>query len=202
MTPLEIQELKDGEGMIGHKFGKLTVLSRQFKNKRGQAHWLCKCKCGNEKIIAGHHLRSGHTKSCGCLNKPHGMCGSPVYRIWQNMIKRCEKEKNPAYKDYGNRGITVCERWHDFINFYADMGDRPKGLTLERIDNNKGYSPNNCKWATMKEQSNNRRDNIIIKHKGQEFSLIKWAKLLNVKYGTLYWRLKIANWPKERVLIS
>ena len=146
--------------LTGQRFGRLVVLSRQGSVGKKVA-WLCLCDCGNKKVIESGNLKTERTKSCGCFQKEqrfkHGMYGIPEYRVWGAMLQRCKNKSNSRYKDYGGRGIAVCRRWERFKNFYADMGDCPNGLTLERIDNDKGYFPDNCKWATMKEQRNNSR---------------------------------------------
>ena len=113
-----------------------------------------------------------------------------IYTIWASMCKRCNNKNNKDYKNYGGRGIKICESWEKFENFYADMGDRPKGLTIERIDNNVGYSPSNCKWATYMEQNRNRRDNRIITYGSESKCLAEWADVIGVKYMTLFRRLE------------
>jgi len=198
--------------ITGQRFGRLEVLSRQTSDRKGQSAWLCQCDCGNKCIIQGVNLRSERTKSCGCLQKEitaqrnkiistsHGMSNTKIYNTWAGMLKRCRNKKHPAYKYYGARGIAVCDRWLKIENFYKDMGDPPKGLTLERIDNDREYSPDNCKWATYKEQANNKSSNVIIKYKDQKFTISQWAKELGIDYATLRCRLRLYDWPIERAL--
>lgn len=183
--------------LTGKRFGRLTVVEYAGTNKVGKSSavtWHCKCDCGNDTIVMTNHLRTGNTSSCGCFVRErhtiHGMWDTSIYRTWADIKKRCLNPNNKAYKHYGGRGITICERWLKFENFLADMGERPDGLTIERIDNDKGYSPENCRWATYKEQNRNSRRTRMISYFGETRCLSEWAEVLNINRTTLHWRLR------------
>lgn len=193
--------------LTGQRFGRLSILSRQGTTRRGQPLWLCLCDCGNKRTIQANSFGSGNTTSCGCLSRElaksrfttHGMATTSTYNIWKQMLQRCKNKNNTAYKNYGGRGIIVCERWLKFENFYTDMGKRPKHLTIERINNYGNYELSNCKWATRTEQNNNSRRNITIAYKDQHLTVTELAIKVGLKYATLFMRLK-RNWPIERAL--
>lgn len=153
--------------MINKKFGRLTVVKKTNKDKWGQFIYECECSCGNKTNVRGYHLRKGKVKSCGCLHiesiTTHGMHGTPTYQTWEGMISRCNNPNNSKFQDYGGRGITVCPKWLFFKSFYKDMGIKPEKLTIDRIDNNKGYYKENCKWSSRLEQIRNQRPNKVNK---------------------------------------
>jgi hypothetical protein len=147
--------------MAGRRFGRLNVICRAADPGK-RARWLCQCDCGNVHIVAGSTLRNSRVQSCGCLFKAtnglrHNKSFTPEYAAWKDMRYRCENPNSHAWKGYGGRGIKVCERWQNFENFYIDMGPRPLGMTLDRINNDGNYEPGNCRWTTRKEQRLNQR---------------------------------------------
>jgi hypothetical protein len=142
--------------LTGKRFGRWHVIAL-FPERRPTS-WLCRCDCGGEGIVRGYNLIRGLSKSCICINAKHGLCRSCAYKRWQNMKSRCFNPRKRMYPWYGGRGITVCERWLIFENFYADMGDPPPGMSLDRINNDGNYEPTNCRWAIVAEQLANRRN--------------------------------------------
>ncbi len=205
------------QDFIGRRFGRLVVLSfiglRQAGTKNRRRFWECLCDCG--EIIERHTqcLTSGNTKSCGCLKRhqdksrkrpiKHGMNGTSEYHCWQGMLARCHNTNHRVYHYYGARGILVCQRWQDsFQNFIDDLGRKPSPKhTLERIDNNLGYSPENCCWATMKEQSQNKRNSRLITHGGKTMCFHAWEQALNFSPGLIRWRLK-HNWSIQEIMTT
>lgn len=197
--------------LTGATFGKLLVLG-QAENRNGRVHWSCQCECGNLALASTKKLRDGRKRSCGCLWLPavisaktkHGHSSerriSTELRIWMNMRSRCNAKTNPAYKNYGGRGISVCSRWDEFENFYADMGDRPSSRhSLDRYpDKNGNYEPSNCRWATIAQQARNRRNNIMVSLNGTEMCLADASALSGVPYPRLRYRVR-ANWSADRL---
>jgi hypothetical protein len=182
----------------GHRFGSLIALKYVgdlYGPKKNQ--WKCSCDCGEISHVSTHKLTSGHTTSCGCMqpilckeaNTTHGMTDTGTYRVWQNMLRRCFVPSSKQFKDYGGRGITVCDEWRNFEGFLASMGKRPEGLTLERNDNDKGYCPSNCRWATRDEQARNSRRNKWLEYGGERKVVSDWAIHLGVSKSRIHWRL-------------
>ncbi|MGE0190252.1 MAG: hypothetical protein AB7Q04_13325 [Steroidobacteraceae bacterium] len=150
--------------LSGQTFGRLTALNNTTEIGKHPKLWNCLCECGRYVLVRNFHLLSGHTKSCGCIRKEkgnalrHGMSQTRTYRIWVHMIQRCHNKNRPRYKDYGGRGIKVCDKWREsFDCFFADMGECPENQTIDRINNNGDYCKKNCKWSTYKEQMTNKR---------------------------------------------
>lgn len=177
--------------ITGLEFGNLTAIKPCGFNKHRNVLWLCKCKCGKLHIASAGDIISGNTKSCGCLkNRPkHGQAGSRLYRIWQYMKQRCNNPKHEAYHTYGGRGIKVCKEWeHDFAAFreWADAHGYADNLEIDRIDNSKGYSPDNCRWITHKNNCNNRRTSLFVEIEGVKHTLPEWADISGIDYRSIY----------------
>lgn len=200
--------------IIGHKFGKLSVIRQNGFIGDAKAYE-CMCDCGRKVTVRGYLLTNGHTKSCGCLRKEHlvgvhtvnDLSGTRLYRIWDGMKRRCNCEKDKRYKNYGGRGITICDEWlgsDGFLRFrkwsIENGYDDNSKLSIDRIDNNKGYSPENCRWTTMKVQSNNTRNNNVIEMDGCKHTLAEWCEILNLKYNTISNRINTLGWNAEQAL--
>ena len=195
----------------GQKFGRLTVIEKDVpiqKEKRKVYKWICKCDCGNTISVLQKSLISGGTKSCGCIvkNKKYGMMGKhKLKNIWHNMIQRCENQNHKNYKQYGGRNIKVCDEWRDkesgYISFYnwSINNGYEDGLTIDRIDVNGNYTPENCQWITNAEQQTNKRNNVYIEYNGEKMCISEWAKRYNLKDDTLRYRLK-HGWSIEEAL--
>jgi len=195
-------------------FTDLTVVERGADDKSGNVRWICVCICGNETLTRGPELRQGSQTSCGCKTiRPDqsgknsgtyvhgGEAKHPAeYAIWASMRERCYGVNTKAYPDYGGRGIYICERWQYFPNFYADMGDKPNGLSIDRIDNDGPYSPENCRWATRKEQARNKRSNRLITFNGETHCCVEWAEITGINRNVIDARLDKLGWTVEHAL--
>ena len=205
--------------MLGKKYGKLTVISTEKHNNRTLL--VCKCDCGNEIKRETYLIATNQIKSCGCLKgdaiKRYNASGKhsrsrlkdgrslhPLYGTWFQMISRCENHNQKHYDRYGGRGIKVCEEWHDFWNFvkWSDsVGGRPKGCTLDRIDNDGNYEPSNCRWANWRTQTTNKSSNVFVEYNGIRKTVAEWAETVGLHPHTLQERLK-KGWPVERALFD
>jgi hypothetical protein len=183
--------------LTGQVFGRLTVV--RFSHKTTVNYWECLCQCGASCAIQTANLRSGCTISCGCFqreglrnrSKTHGMHGTPEYIAWIDMRQRCTNTQNAGYKNYGGRGIAVCEEWNSFEQFYADMGPRPsKDHSIDRIDNDGPYCKENCRWASHCVQINNRRATKTLSFNGETLTVSQWAQRLGVPRSTLQGRIE------------
>lgn len=203
-----MRKFKDLTGMT---FGRWKVIERAENNARGDAMWLCECSCENhtKRIVMGNSLRQGKSQSCGCLNKEinsskgkHYQSKTRLYNIWLNMKDRCKNPNNKFYYNYGGRGVTVCPEWdNDYCIFrdWAINNGYQDNLTIDRLDNDKGYSPDNCRWATRQQQSNNLKKNIILEYNGEKHTMAEWSRILNISYMALCHRIE-RGWEVERAL--
>ncbi len=193
----------------GQRFGKLLVIRFLGLNISREALWLCRCDCAAEKRAVRKDLVTGDVTSCGCdliekrkkagaVYGTHRMSKHPVYFVWRSMMDRCRLPTHQAWKNYGGRGIKVCKQWHQFQNFWADMGETyTRGLQIERINNDGPYSPKNCRWATCGEQSRNRRTNVYINTPQGRMTVADASRVFQIKGTTLHWRLK-NGWSVKR----
>jgi hypothetical protein len=193
--------------LTGQRFGKLTVIERAVYKKE-RTYWRCLCDCGKIVKVDGSALRRGHSKSCGCarahkgMHIKHGLRNTRLYKIWAGIKQRCLNQKAPDFKHYGGRGITICEEWRDdfkpFYNWATANGYTDK-LSIDRIDVNGNYCPDNCRWVTQKEQGNNTRTNRRITYQGQTHTLQEWATITGLSSSTINQRLK-RGWTVEQTL--
>lgn len=191
----------------GDRFGMLTVVERVPSRLARTPRFLCQCDCGNVSEVYGSHLRKGSVRSCGCNRADaqrasvttHGMSKTPTHITWTLMKQRCLNPKAPDFHKYGGRGVTVCDRWLSFENFLADMGERPDGMTLDRIDNDGPYGPDNCRWATPTDQQANRRRTVMLTIGSETKPLAELARLHGLPPKTVYMRVRYA-WSPEQAL--
>lgn len=191
----------------GQRFERLVAVRIVEKDKHRQNVWLCQCDCGSMCVTTTNRLSQGKTRSCGCLkaegnNKKHGMCYSRINSVYRKMKERCLNEKNPRYKDYGGRGINVCSEWmgkDGFKNFvaWAMANGYSDELTIDRIDNDGGYSPKNCRWADRRVQGRNTRRSHLITIGGETKTLAEWSELSGIPYSTLMQRINKLKWSPE-----
>lgn len=207
--PIRSSRLKSGDSktcghvkdLVGQRFGRLIVIS--FSHMNRIQHWLCKCDCGNEIVVNINRLHTGTTRSCGCLQQEsrtdHGLSKHPLSKVWASARSRCNNPKDKAYKHYGDRGITFCSEWSDFKVFYdwCIANGYKEGLELDRIDNNGPYSPENCRWATRKQQCNNTRSNRMLTFNGVTKNFTQWAEEQKVKVTTAYARISRGKTPEQ-----
>ena len=196
------------QDLTGQRFGHLVVLERVESHRQPNGHlctkWRCQRDCGNTTISGTRELKNGTASSCGCIRKKHGLRNHPLYNVWRGMKKRCCLPSSSSYGCYGGRGITICDEWKD--NFWAfcvwsmDNGYK-KGLTLDRIDNNRGYFPENCRWADIITQQNNRRSNVCWEFNGEIHTVTEWSRILQIPSSTL-WDRKQMGWSIERALTT
>lgn len=196
---------------LENPFGRLTVIKEGGRASDGKVKWICQCECGTELEVVGRSLVAGLTKSCGCLqreaaqqtglsNTTHGMKQTPEYRTWQSMLNRCRNPNVDSFENYGGRGITVCNRWVDsFDAFLEDMGVRPQGTSIDRIDPNGNYDTGNCRWATTDEQATNKRDSLYLEVDGIRMHAKKWAAIAGISVQVIYKR-KSAGWSDKDTL--
>lgn len=194
---------------LGQRYSRLVVLAHAGRSRAGKLLWQCLCDCGSTCVAPTGALRSGNTKSCGCLSREraaqrayersttHGLSGHPLYHTWSHMISRCTDPSNADFGNYGGRGISVCERWlvgqggmSGLECFIADVGDRPKGTSLDRVNNNGNYEPKNCRWASRSVQSRNKRTNIVVRVEGKKLCLKDACEAVGANYSTVQYRIR------------
>ncbi len=198
---------------VGQSYGSWKVVGESpFSSVSGgqvRLNYLCQCVCGQQKLVNGSNLRRGLSTSCGCLrdtrtaarSTSHGMSDTPLYAVWRAMLQRCDKPNFIQYKDYGGRGIKVCERWYTFENFYKDMGLPPfEKASIERVDNDMGYEPDNVVWADRTTQAKNKRTTVRFEFDGCSLTLREWSEKLGVKSATLASRIYLYGWSLDRAL--
>lgn len=199
--------------LTGNTFGRLKVLRLGGRSKSNQILWLCRCNCGKEILVQTCHLNSGHTKSCGCYrvevarhfgekNSSHGGHGTRLYNIWHGMKQRCYDKGCHSFPLYGGRGISVCDEWkHDFTSFrdWAICHGYSEELSIDRIDTNGNYSPENCKWSTQEEQQNNKKNNLLLTLDGETHTAPEWGRMLGIPVHVIYNRIRY-GWDVENIL--
>jgi hypothetical protein len=188
--------------LLGQRFGALLVIRPTSKRQNNSAVWACRCDCGSDLDINAAYLKEGWKTSCGCIgqNKERNR-NRRTYSCWKHMLYRCTDPTHKSFEDYGGRGITVCARWQVFENFFADMGEMPPGLSLERKNNNRGYCKSNCKWASTKTQNRNKRDTRLVTFRGRAQCCSDWAREYGIKVQTFHTRL-YNGWTFKQALLT
>lgn len=198
------------DDLSGQRFGKLTVVER-IGTKWGSPYWKCKCDCGNYTNVSSTNLKYGGTLSCGCFYterlKTHGLSDTRLYRIYSGMKTRCYNPNTKAYHHYGGRGISICDEWlgeNGFMNFYdwAMENGYSDNLSIDRIDVNGNYEPNNCRWATQETQTRNKRNNLIIEYKGVSKTLVEWSEEIGISYSILNDRITMLGWDTKKAFTT
>lgn len=196
--------------LTGKRFGKLVVLNKADKNSRGEIRWLCQCDCGKTSLVTTSNLNSGNSQSCGCSrgNRKHGGAVDGhverLYRVWLDMKNRCSNQNSPSYEYYGGRGISVCKEWSESYSSFRDWAlangyksDARFGeCTIDRIDNDIGYCPTNCRWVDLRKQGKNKRNNRLLHIDGEDITVSQAAEKYGIEYDTLWARLK-RGWSEE-----
>jgi hypothetical protein len=192
-----------GLDLVGQTFGRLLVVARVESTRHGKRRWLVECTCGVRKEVTGGNLTTGQVLSCGCLsrerttqrNTTHGLHSRAEYEVWKSLRQRCFNPHKANFRDYGGRGIKVCERWESFSNFLADMGPPPTPAhSIDRVNNDGDYEPANCRWATIAEQCNNTRANVVFESGGKRMTMSQWARASGIGLTTIHGRLR-RGWP-------
>lgn len=195
--------------LTGKRYGELVVVKRSENTSKGLATWECKCDCGKTTIVRGSSLRNSTVKSCGCRRfriKPtlqHGMSHTKLYYVWNNIKRRCYEKTNPAYKNYGGRGIKMCDSWKNSFESFGEWAlnnGYSDSLTIERVDVNGNYCPENCTWIPRNKQQNNRTSCLFYTYNGETKNLMEWCNYFNMPYMTVYTRLFRWNWDFERAI--
>lgn len=191
----------------GEKYGRWTIFKEVPRRGRSSRHFICRCDCGTERIVSLSHLRMGKSKSCGCFRRErtsevrstHGMSRTRLFSIWNDMVRRCSDKSRKSYKDYGGRGISICDEWLDFKTFmeWALENGYQQNLTIERMDNDGDYCAGNCTWIPKERQSTNTRINRLITYDGKTQCIAVWARELNIAYTTIISRFNKGLGPKE-----
>lgn len=193
--------------LTGLRFSRWTAIERRGQTKKRMALWFCQCDCGNTGLVSSGNLRRGHSTSCGCAHidsiTSHNKTRTPEYAAWSMMKSRCYRKNDISYPRYGALGIKVCDRWlNSFENFLADMGERPSAEhSLDRIDSQGNYGPNNCRWSDITTQDNNRRSNRLVSLNGKTQTVTQWARELGIASNTVFSRLS-RGWTDELALTT